>query len=157
MFLHRAPNLSFETPEIFFLYGLCSISMTIYAIVILNIFSKDYIQNRKIEMIFFLMFINIIFTTMAWIRAVLPDYNTTFYIDYVSCLALLLILNIVTLFWLIKTAKEESEKRAVEDITAVYSQQVEHYLMSDKEELEIRKLRHDLMNFLETQDHNKIH
>lgn len=142
------PSLMADRMDVVYLIANCTLAIIMY--LMLWLFSSPFRQVTKAAPAVSCLLLNLISTGLCILESINPLNVKRFEIDYFISLALLVAINGFTLYLLIKTIKSSSHQKAIDEIRKVYQMQVEDYLINQKEEENLRKLRHDLLNFIQS-------
>ncbi len=116
----------------------------------LLLFSSTFSQVTKAVPVIVCLLLNLIVTCICIFASLELTYNENFIFDCFISIVILVGVNGITLYSLIKTIQKSTHQEAMDEIRKVYQMQVEDYLMNQKEEEQLRKLRHDLLNFIQS-------
>lgn len=150
--LGRAPIADPNVPELWILYFLTSLVMLFYEMFALRTFSKAFTISMRLNLYLYSLLITLILCLLCAVIGLIPNYHPNFGARYLLLGTLLVLINILTFFSLLKTMKRASEMQALKQIHHTYAQQVEACLQNEKQEEKLRRLRHDLKNYLTSQE-----
>lgn len=146
LILHRAPLVfPLDHPLV---YTIADLTEVIGQMTVLWISARTLSQSVRLNLLLTLICLNMLIVMMICCIAIAPTYHVPFRTDYLSLSSVLFVLNAVLLVLLAWTAKKDSKEQALKQIHSVYERQVSSYLESEQEEEKLRKLRHDLKNFI---------
>ncbi len=129
-----------------------TIEMAFLTILFLRFFSNLDLTNLKMFSYLATLLLNTILQVLLVFEVSMVHQNMFFDSWYWIIVVLLYGLNLFTLFSLSRFVRKEREKKSLASLEAVYHEQLRYYLMSEQPDEEWRRLRHDLLNFME-QEH----
>lgn len=146
------PDFSADSVSLPYFYILGSIVIIILTMIMLHLFPRGLTASERINSFLILLLINLILTVLVWILTSVPEYFKNFTVSFVPAAIILAFLNIYTVISLVLFAHSESRNQAAARIESAYLSQVDAYLRMEEEEQNIHRLRHDLINFVQTSD-----
>lgn len=96
------------------------------------------------------LLINIILMGIIWSMTALPGYSRIYPVHYTSISLLIILISLYTVYSLIRFINTESQVQAQSRIEAAYMDQIEAYLKAEEQEENLRRLRHDLINYTQS-------
>ncbi len=133
-----------------FIYYVASGMLALVMYVVLWLFSSPFRQVIKAASAVICLLMNLICSGLCILGSLDARLILNFELDYSLAFMILIVVNSITLYFLIKTIQKSSHQKAIDEIRKVYQLQVEDYLINQKEEEQLRKLRHDLLNFIQS-------
>lgn len=147
----RPPAAAAFLSDQLFIYIFATIMMFFTTLIVLRHLSRSFPASLTMHTYLFSLLLTIILTSFCTVMAIVPDYHLPFTADYLFLVLTLSAINAVTLVSLLRNMKKDAQKQALEQIQQTYQKQVEVYLQSEAEEEKLRRLRHDLKNFVQAQ------
>lgn len=118
---------------------------------ILYLVSREFSRSIRENKYVFSILISLIFCALCSFSITGMQVDSSHvWLDYGIALVLLSAINAFSFTGFVLALRKSSQKKALQQIQEVYQKQVQDYLLNQEEEEKLRKLRHDLLNFIES-------
>lgn len=118
---------------------------------VLHIVSREFSRSIRENKYVFAILFSLIFCALCSFSISGRQVDSShIWVDYTIALVLLTAINTASFSGFVLALCKASRQKAIDQIQEVYQKQVRDYLLNQEEEEKLRKLRHDLLNFIES-------
>ena len=131
-------------------YGICACILAIVYTLFLVLFPRRLPASRRLLLYLLSLLFNSVLLFMFGAGLMLPLTPVFFNNSYTLFASGLLVYNACILVSLYRFMKKEKARRSAELVEQMYRKQLNDFLREQSDEEQLRRFRHDLLNFLES-------